>query len=80
MTLTWTFYPKGQPSVTLTAVYAARLDGLSIAGYLEVDTNTAYVSWDNFRIFNTNDQSAKKTLFGSLVRIPQSDPQILSLL
>jgi len=74
MKLTWTFYPKGQPSITLTVVYVPQLDALSAAGYLEVDTNTAYVSWSSFRIFNSSDQATKKSLFESLTRIDHFDP------
>ncbi|MFD2937170.1 hypothetical protein [Spirosoma flavum] len=74
MKLTWTFYPKGQPSITLTVVYLPQLDAISVTGYLEVDTNTAYVGWANFRIFNTSDQTTKKALFGSLTRVNKFDP------
>ncbi|QKZ13913.1 hypothetical protein [Spirosoma sp. KUDC1026] len=99
MKLTWTFYPKGQPSVTLTVVYVPGLDGPGLdgpgldgpgldgpgldgpgldgpgldrkntPGYLEVDTNTAYVNWSAFRVFNSDDQPAKRALFGSLTRV-----------
>ena len=69
MKLTWTFYPKGQPSITLTVVYVPKLDTLPGTGYLDVDTNTAYVGWDHFRIFNTGDPTLKKALFGSLTRV-----------
>lgn len=75
--LTWTFYPKNQPSITLSVVYVPQLDALSVTGYLDVDTNTAYVNWSNFRIFDTGDQSLKKALFGSLTRVNQFDPQTL---
>lgn len=80
MKFTRTFYPKGQPSVTLTVVHVPKLDALSVADYLEVDTNTAYVSWTNFRVLNIGDQLTKKTLFGSLVRIPRFDPLMLLVL
>jgi len=73
MKLTWTFYPKGEPGITLTVVYVPQLDGFTDAGYLEVDTNTAYVNWATFRIFDSTDQSAKKALFGSLVRVDRFD-------
>jgi hypothetical protein len=73
MKLTWTFYPKGQASISLTVVYVPKLDALSVAGYLDVATNTAYVSWTNFRIFDTGEQSLKKSLFSALVRVDQLD-------
>ena len=79
MKLTWTFYPKGQPSITLTVVYVPQLDKLTEAGYLEVDSNTAYVSWSSFRIFDTGDQSTKRSLFGSLIRVDQFNPLAFSL-
>jgi hypothetical protein len=71
MRLTWTFYPNGQPSVTLTVIYVPRLDGPDnqLTGYLEVDTNTAYVNWSGFRIFNSDDQPTKRALFESLTRV-----------
>ena len=74
MKLTWTFYPKNQPSITLTVVYVPTLDAHGGSGYLEVDTNTAYVSWVNFRIFNSGDQALKKALFGSLIRVDRFSP------
>ena len=77
MKLTWTFYPKGQPSITLTVVYVPRLDALPATGYLDVDTNTAYVNWSSFRVFNTGDPVSKRALFGSLTRVNQFDPQTL---
>lgn len=74
MKLTWTFYPKGQPSITLTVLYVPGLDASPTAGYLEVDTNTAYVSWASFRVFNAGNQADKKALFGSLTRVDQFNP------
>lgn len=73
MKLTWTFYPKGQPSVTLTVVYLPKLDEQTVGGYLHVETNTAYVSWAQFSLFNRGDQATKRDLFGSLIRIHQLD-------
>ena len=78
MKITWTFYPKGQSSITLVVVYVPKLDALSHVGYLDVDTNTAYVNWAHFRIFNTGDQVSKKALFGSLTRVHKFDPLTLS--
>ena len=80
MKLTWTFYPKGEPSITLTVIYVPQLDTFSAAGYLEVDTNTAYVNWANFRVFDSTDQPAKKALFGSLVRVNRFDTSTVFLL
>ena len=75
MKLTWTFYPKGEPSITLTVVYLPKLDAAPTAGYLDVDTNTAYVNWANFQLFNTTDQVIKKALFGALVKVESVDVQ-----
>lgn len=55
-------------------VYVPTLDALAGSGYLEVDSNTAYVSWANFRIFNSGDQALKKALFGSLTRVDRFNP------
>ncbi len=80
MKLTWTFYPKGQPSITLTVLYVPGLDAVSIAGYLAVDTNTAYVNWVNFQVFNSTDQVSKKALFGSLIKVADADRQAVGLI
>ncbi|GAB3885736.1 hypothetical protein GCM10028825_13800 [Spirosoma agri] len=74
MRLTWTFFSKQEPTVTLTVVYLPKLDKFRSAGYLETVTNTAYVGWDSFRIFNTGGQADKKALFGSLIRVDQFSP------
>ena len=74
MKLTWTFYPKGQPSITLTVLYLPKLDSVTDGGYLEIGTNTAYVNWAAFRIFDTGDQSSKKALFESLTRVDYFNP------
>ncbi|QIP15649.1 hypothetical protein G8759_24965 [Spirosoma aureum] len=74
MRLTWTFYPKSQPSVTLSVVYLPQLDAVKTPGYLEIESNTAYVSWDSFRIFNNGSQTEKRSLFGSLTRVDHFNP------
>ena len=73
MKLTWTFYPRGQPSIALTVVYVPKLDNVPVTGYLDVDTNTAFVNWANFQVFNSTDQVSKKALFGALVRVDRID-------
>ena len=78
MKLTWTFYPKGQPSITLTVVYVPRLDAVPVAGYLDVDTNTAFVNWATFQMFNSTDQVSKKAVFASLVRMSAEDRQAVN--
>ena len=60
MKLTWTFYPKGQPSITLTVVYVPGLDAVPVAGYLAVDTNTAYVNWANFQGLQLHGSGVKE--------------------
>lgn len=80
MKLTWTFYPKGQPGITLTVVYVPKLDAALVAGYLDVETNTAYVNWANFQVFNSTDQVLKKALFGSLIKVADVDRQAVGLM
>jgi hypothetical protein len=80
MKLTWTFYPRGQPSISLTVVYIPKLDDVPVVGYLDVDTNTAFVNWANFQVFNSTDQVSKKALFESLIRKPTADRQVVNLL
>lgn len=69
MKLTLTFYPKYQPSITLTVVYVPELDNAEKRPYLHVSSNTAYVDWENFKIFNNTDIKAKKEAFQRLQRI-----------
>lgn len=76
MKLTWTFYPRGQPSISLTVVYIPKLDDVPVAGYLDVDTNTAFVSRANFQVFNSTDQITKKALFESLIRMENADREV----
>jgi hypothetical protein len=73
MKITWTFYPKGQPTVVLGVIYVPKLDSRADRGYLEIESNTAYVNWDSFRIFDKGSLSEKKNLFGSLIRINKFD-------
>ena len=69
MKLTWTFYPKGQPVVTLSVVYVPELDAPNAVGFLETETNTAYVNWDSFRVFDKGSTVEKRALFGALIRL-----------
>ncbi|GAB4024078.1 hypothetical protein [Spirosoma koreense] len=71
MTLTWTFYPKGQPAVTLTVVYLPALDQQNRAsgGFLIVPRNTAYVDWRTYQRFDTSDVQGRKDAFGQLERV-----------
>lgn len=74
MRLTWTFYPRYQSSITLTVEYIPKLDTLLVPGYLVVETNTAYVSWSSFHVFNHGTTAEKKSLFGSLLRVDEFNP------
>lgn len=75
MKLTWTFYPKGQPSVTLTVVYLPKLDKrhLPEGGILNLDTNTAYVNWSTFQTFNKGELKAKQWAFKILMKINNTE-------
>jgi hypothetical protein len=79
MKITWTFYPKNQPSVSLTVIYTPSLDRESEPGFLIVEANTAYVDWSSFRIFDSTDTQAKKNLFASLTRIDANSDQAETL-
>ncbi len=70
MKLTWTFYPRLQPSITLTVIYVPKLDAAQ-AHFLYEPTNTAFVDWQTFKIFNGADAHAKRDAFQRLVRILQ---------
>ncbi|MEI7583679.1 hypothetical protein [Runella sp.] len=68
MKVTWTFYPRNQPSITLTVIYVPKLDARQFRLLYE-PTNTAFVDWDTFKIFNGNDLKAKQDAFQRLTRI-----------
>lgn len=68
MKITWTFYPRNQPSITLTVIYVPRLDAGQFHLLYE-PTNTAFVDWDTFKIFNGSDLKAKQDAFKRLTRI-----------
>ncbi|WP_210422471.1 hypothetical protein [Spirosoma sp. KCTC 42546] len=69
MKLTWTFYPKGEQSITLTVIYLPKLDTIQQAGVLDQDTNVAFVNWRSFQVFNTGDVKDKRALFNSLTTL-----------
>lgn len=69
MKLTWTFYPKFEPKITLTINYLPKIDKSGEWGFLHVETNEAWVSWQCFRNFDRGDMKAKKEAFGRLIRI-----------
>lgn len=68
MRLTWSFYPKNQPSVTLTVIYVPELDPekLVSGGYLDTPNNVAYVDWATFRRFDSADLASRKDAFQQL--------------
>lgn len=69
MTLTWTFYPKYEPSVTLSIKYLPVIDKSGNWGYLHAETNQAWVSWNYFKVFDRGDIKAKKDAFARLIRV-----------
>ncbi|GAB4033342.1 hypothetical protein [Spirosoma gilvum] len=72
MKLTWTFYPKGAlQSVTLTVIYVPELDGQqqSTGGFLEQETNTAFVDWVTYKRFDGPDVAGRRDAFQRLTRI-----------
>lgn len=69
MKLTWTFYPKFENPITLSVTYLPRLDKTGEWGFLEVESNHAWVCWDCFRIFDKGDLKAKKDAFERLLRV-----------
>jgi hypothetical protein len=68
MKVTWTFYPRHQPGITLTVIYVPKLDAGAFC-FLYEPTNTAFVDWDTFKIFNGTDLKAKQNAFQRLTRI-----------
>ncbi|MCE7038831.1 hypothetical protein [Dyadobacter sp. CY312] len=69
MKLTWTFYPKYEKAITLVVNYVPQLDKTGDWGFLHVELNHAWVSWDCFRSFDKGDVKSKKEAFERLVRL-----------
>ena len=68
MKITWTFYPKNQPSVCLELIYDYRLDALKLdsGGIIDRIRNIAIVDWKTFSIFNKGENPEKKSAFAKL--------------
>lgn len=80
MKLSWTYYPKGETqSVTLTVIYVPELDkhNLSQGGFLNDNTNAAYVDWATYRIFDKEDIKARQEAFARLVVLAQREDVII---
>ena len=69
MKLTWTFYPKFEKAITLQVSYLLRIDKTGAWGFLHVESNQAWVSWDCFKCFDRGDIKAKKDAFQRLVKV-----------
>jgi hypothetical protein len=66
--LSWTFYPKYEPSITLSVVYVPQIDKTDEWGFLDVESNQAWVCWECFKVFDRGDIKAKKDAFSRLIR------------
>lgn len=68
MKITWTFYPKNQPSICLELIYDYRLDALKLdcGGIIDRIRNVAVVDWKTFSIFNKGENNEKKAAFAKL--------------
>ncbi|MEO6282171.1 MAG: hypothetical protein ABIN80_22970 [Dyadobacter sp.] len=69
MVLTWTFYPRHSERISLKVTYLPKLDKPGVWGFLHVDSNHAWVSWDCFKIFDSGDTRAKREAFERMSRI-----------
>lgn len=69
MKLTWTFYPKFEKAITLSVAYLPRIDKTGEWGFLHVETNQAWVSWDCFKCFDRGDVKSKKDAFQRLTKV-----------
>lgn len=76
MKLTWTFYPKNEPSISLEVIYVPELDERELegGGFLHVASNRAFVNWLTFRRFDDSSVTARKDAFARLVRIETPEP------
>ncbi|XBA03189.1 hypothetical protein A6C57_08535 [Fibrella sp. ES10-3-2-2] len=68
MKLTWTFYPQPGVSVSLAVIYVPELDDekLVSGGFLDTNTNTAYVDWNTYRRFDEADVKNRRDAFQQL--------------
>lgn len=68
MRITWTFYPKNQPSICLELIYDYRLDALKLdaGGIIDRIRNIAVVDWKTFSVFNKGENNEKKAAFAKL--------------
>jgi hypothetical protein len=73
MKVTFALFPKGSPMVVLTIIYESRLDPykLNFGGFLDNETNTAFVNWDTLKIFKDGETKDKKIAFGNLKSIEE---------
>ena len=76
MKLTWTFYPKPGISVSLTVIYVPELDDekLQSGGFLDTDSNSAYVDWATYRRFDDADVKGRRDAFQRLTHLAKSGP------
>ena len=75
MKLTWTFYSKTNQPITLTVIYVLELDKHSLehGGFLDTDSNRAYVDWATFRRFDDASIKVRKDAFARLKRIIKNE-------
>ncbi|AYQ31422.1 hypothetical protein [Runella sp. SP2] len=75
MKITWTYFPKPEcKPVTLTVIY---LNSLVMDNYLHVETNTAFVNWELFRVFRDGNLKQRQLAYKSLTKIDQIDSKWL---
>jgi hypothetical protein len=75
MKLTWTFYSKTNQPITLTVIYVLELDKhkLEYGGFLDTESNRAYVDWATFKRFDDASIKVRKDAFGRLKRVTQQE-------
>ncbi|WP_375447446.1 hypothetical protein [uncultured Fibrella sp.] len=73
MKLTWTFYLKPGLSVSLTVIYVPELDEehLRSGGFLDTETNCAYVDWPTYRRFDDADVKGRRDAFQQLTPLTE---------
>lgn len=73
MKITFSYYPRGQPAVQLTILYVPKLDEykLQFGGFLDTETNTAFVDWPTLKIFKDGKIKDKKIAFTNLKPIAE---------
>ncbi len=70
MKITLTLYPRFEEPIEIIIECVPDLDGASVEGYWNIDTNYVALSWRLFTEFNRiEEQSQKRSFFSKLKKV-----------